>query len=256
MYNIYTSNIVNTTAGIIITDLSDHFGVFLIEQNTQKNAHTKIPEYKRIRKFNDSNMNIFRNSLGQHDFIDVFMSTCPDEAYDKSMQILKTTYDQAFPSHLIRLTKKDYKRDPWITHGLEKSAKTKQKLYKNKLRNPTQSNIERYKAYNRIYNKVKRLKKKYYEDKINDNKSNIKETWKIIKQLITKTNNKLSYPDHFKFNNKLVSDKNEISELFNDFFCKYWKKTLTTQYQKEEKHTINICRLMFETQCTYPQHTP
>ena len=159
--NIYTSNIVNTsTSGIIITDLSDHFGVFLIEQNTQKNAHTKIPEYKRIRKFNDSNMNIFRNSLGQHDFRDVFMSTCPDEAYDKFMQILKTTYDQAFPSHLIRLTKKDYKRDPWITHGLEKSAKTKQKLYKNKLRNPNQSNIERYKAYNRIYNKVKRLLKK------------------------------------------------------------------------------------------------
>ena len=63
--NIYTSNIVNTsTSGIIITDLSDHFGVFLIEQNTQKNAHTIIPEYKRIRKFNDSNMNIFRNSLG------------------------------------------------------------------------------------------------------------------------------------------------------------------------------------------------
>ena len=73
---------------------------------------------------------------------------------------------------------------------------------------------------------MKRLiKKKYYEDKINDkNKSNIKETWKIIKQLITKTNNKLSYTDHFKFNNKLVSDKDEISELFNDFFCKYWKK--------------------------------
>ena len=78
IYNIYTSNIVNTsTSGIIVTDLSDHFGVFLIEQNTQKNAHTKIPEYKRIRKFNDSNMNFFRNSLGQHDFIDVFMSTCP-----------------------------------------------------------------------------------------------------------------------------------------------------------------------------------
>ena len=68
------------------------------------------------------------------------------------------------------------------------------------------------------------LKTKYYEDKINDNKSNIKETWKIIKQLITKTNNKLYYPDHFKFNNKLVSEKDQISELFNDFFGKYWKK--------------------------------
>ena len=34
------------------------------------------------------------------------------------------------------------------------------------------------------------------------------------------------------------------------------EKTLTTQYQEQEKHSINICRLMFETQCTYPPTDP
>jgi hypothetical protein len=47
-----------------------------------------------------------------------------------------------------------------MSKGLQKSAKTKSKLFSKKMRNPSQYNVEKFKAFNTIFNKCKKGAKK------------------------------------------------------------------------------------------------
>jgi len=65
-------------------------------------------------------------------------------------------------------------RKPWITHGLAKSCRTKDKLYKNFIKHPTENNKFKYTNYR---NKLKSLLKKrelvFYKDKFNQYKKTL-----------------------------------------------------------------------------------
>ena len=70
------------------------------------------------------------------------------------------------------------KLDPWITHGILQSAKTKTKLLRNTLNKPNPLNIESYKTYCKYFNKIKRKAKfQYYRDMFSNTKNDIKKTY-------------------------------------------------------------------------------
>ena len=49
-------------------------------------------------------------------------------------------------------------------------------------------------------------------------KANVKETWKIINEVINKRKNKPTYPEYFIKYNKRISKKDDIANGFNNFF--------------------------------------
>ena len=49
-------------------------------------------------------------------------------------------------------------------------------------------------------------------------KTNVKETWKILNNAIKKPYNKPTYPEYFIKNNKRISNKKDIANGFNNFF--------------------------------------
>ena len=49
-------------------------------------------------------------------------------------------------------------------------------------------------------------------------KANVKETWKILNEVINKHKNKPTYPEYFIKNNKRISKKDDIANGFNNFF--------------------------------------
>ena len=49
----------------------------------------------------------------------------------------------------------------------------------------------------------------------------MKNTWRIIKEALSKLKNKKKFPDQFKFEGKLITDKYVIANNFNDFIYKY-----------------------------------
>ena len=53
-----------------------------------------------------------------------------NKAYDKFLKIFSSLYDISFPDVKIKVKIKSFVR-PWITKGLLKSSKRKQKLYRN-----------------------------------------------------------------------------------------------------------------------------
>ena len=74
----------------------------------------------------------------------------------------------------IRLKTKHI-QSPWITKGIAKSSKTKQKLYEKFLKHCTRETELAYKSYENLFESLKKkAKKKYYSEKISRYKNDAK----------------------------------------------------------------------------------
>jgi len=117
----------------------------------------------------------FRESLSVIDFSYISSLQCPNLAYIEFMNMYQTEFEKAFPLRIERKKDKFTKREPLLCKGLLTSSRKKYALFKNKLSNPTENNIIKYKNYNRIYNKLMRTAKtQYYSQLIEENKFNMK----------------------------------------------------------------------------------
>ena len=67
---------------------------------------------------------------------------------------------------------------PWISLGLLKSIKKKNKLYKQYLSNPSNHSEVHYKRYkNKLIHSLRVAKRLYCDKKLEESKSNVKATW-------------------------------------------------------------------------------
>lgn len=74
---------------------------------------------------------------------------------------------------------------PWLTQGLLKSIKRKQKMYKLHFLSKNSRKIKQCKQYYNLLNKIKaKAKDKYYNKYFQLYKENLKETWKLIGAII------------------------------------------------------------------------
>ena len=111
--------------------------------------------------------------------------------------------------------------DPWMSKGLQRSLKKKQKLYDKFLKNRIDQNKRRYKDYKSFFgNSPKEKSKKiFYKKKLADCKNNKKKIWDTIKEVIGKS--KLIYsglPKMMAIDGCEVFDQNKIAHSFNKFF--------------------------------------
>jgi hypothetical protein len=207
----------SSTSGIIINDVADHFAIFYISTSTLNNTKSQI---KQTRLVTEQNIAIFKSHLANIDFASVMHATCPNEAYDTFFNLYKQSFNQSFPLRNFTISQKAIKREQWMTSGLVISSRNKSRLYTKKLKKPTEDNINAYKTYVKIFNKLKRRAKIiYFKTSIDENKHNTKQLWKILKQAIGKENNKSNFPHSFIVENETVSDEDAIAKGFNTFFA-------------------------------------
>ena len=77
-----------------------------------------------------------------------------NEIYDTFLKILTDIYDANFPIHEYILKDKDIK-SPWISKGLKKSSKTKQRLCIKFIKSKTLEDESKYKNYNSLFEKLR-----------------------------------------------------------------------------------------------------
>ena len=105
-----------------------------------------------------------------------------------------------------------------------------------KIEHPTYMHISKYKQYNNIYNKLKRIMKiKYYSNFLEYNKYNMKKTWEILQRAIGKQHNKSNFPQTFKIENEQITDQVKIAESFNKYFSSIDIKS-SENVPKSNKH--------------------
>ena len=170
------------------------------------------------REINDKTLTELNNKLKEQTWSEILESRDTDDAYDNFINIIQGIYNRACPLKKVKYKTRNNK--PWVTKGLANAFKKQKCLYKQFLKNRSPKNERKYKIYkNKLVNIKRFCEKKYYSDLLENNKNNIKETWKILNTIINKKTKSSAYPEHFTDSNgRIISDKKRAANEFNNFF--------------------------------------
>ena len=204
---------------IFKADISDHFPICFLLQSTMPKIENKVTYItKRITKHDA--IEKFNQDLYKTFWDDIIKNKNPNEAYNMFLQKVKVLYDQYFPKQYIKIKEKDL-RSPWITRGITKSSKHKQKLYSKFLKNRNNQNEYEYKNYKKLFQSIKKqAKRHYFSSLVIKYKNNIKKTWYVIKEAIGKTrcNNQTIFPKKVLIDEKIITNPKIIAGTFSNFF--------------------------------------
>ena len=108
----------------------------------------------------------------------------------------------------------------WVFFRLQCKIKIRlNKLYVKSIKHDTAFNkLEYSKFKSSLQRQIKIREKEYYNELIEKNKSNMKKTWDVIKNVIGKKKKSLRYTE-FMVGGKLTDDGNVIANKFNDYFA-------------------------------------
>ena len=121
-------------------------------------------------------------------------------SYNIFLEKFYKLYNEASPLTTIRNAESKRLNKPWLTKGIQKSLKTKNKLYRLLLKQPSVQNKSNYKKYRNKLNHIIRIaKKSHYKVKFEQAQKNIKNMWKTINKTINKTKVKSRLPSKFKY---------------------------------------------------------
>ena len=214
--NIFTNDIVggnNNLSGILYTDISDHFPIFLIDGSNSVSTQESV--IKR-RSYSEQNLDQFILALNNKGWDHVLLNSDVHQAYTLFQNDFRDIYERCFP---IKTIKPGYKtRKPWLSNGIKKAIKVKNKLYQKSKKSMDPEHEKTYKKYRNKLNKIiGEAERAHYQKLINDNKDNLKKSWQILKDVINKkkSNNSCS---RFVIDNNISTDKIRIAESFNKFF--------------------------------------
>ena len=187
--HIYTNdNVSQIIPGICTSDISDHFPTFI---KIQRKCYwdKKMPKYVRDTKsFIEKDFLIdleikMNEELGKH-------ANAVDNV-DTGFLIFNKTFNEVLNLHapLRRESRNDkrHRLNPWITKGIRKCIKNKDRLYRKAILRKRQENFGEYKKYRNALNRlIDKAKKRYYERRLYHNQNNTIMQWKIINEIVSK----------------------------------------------------------------------
>ena len=206
------------TGGSIYFDISDHLPIFIVIKQTDFPFNVKNNnEAKMKRKENVNTIRALNNDLSQETWEDVLDTNDTNAAYEILSNKLTYYYNKNIP--LVKIKENKQKEHPWITSGIIQSIKTRNRLYKTYLRNPSLNNQEKYKKYrNRLTSIIRLSRKMYFTNKLEENRNNASSMWRVIGNLIGNKRN-TTKNDHFVDDNgQNINDPREIADQFNSYF--------------------------------------
>ena len=146
---------------------------------------TALQGYTQLYATIHSELNIsnFLEEVDCIDWLNIDGYNDPKICYSKFLERYTKAYETHFP--LKKLKRRLHFRKPWISQGLLKSVKQKNKLYKQYISNPSLWNEAKYKTYkNKLNHSLRIAKRLYYDKRLSDSKSNIRATWRLLNEVL------------------------------------------------------------------------
>ena len=174
------------SSGNLFEKISDHVPNFVIIENLS--ALKKEKSKVRIRDMKNFNENNFINELKNLKLEEV-LKTIPDLNMKCEYFHNKILYLIDKNAPMRDATKKENKRNhkPWITSGILKSIKQKNKLLKTFLKIKDNFYYCRYKFYrDQINHLIRSEKRKYYDKFFKDNLDDSKKIWQQVNKIINR----------------------------------------------------------------------
>ncbi len=148
----------------------------------------------------------------------------PNNSFNILHHVIQNAKAKHMPTKFIKYDKYKHKRSKWITSGIIKSIQYRDNLYK-KLKRTNHNSIQlaihktNLDAYNNILKKSIRLaKRNYYQTIFSKFNDDIRCTWKIINEILSRTKRRKTFPLFFKDGDNIVTNKELIANKFNSIF--------------------------------------
>ena len=142
-----------------------------------------------------------------------------NEKVQEAINTLNKTVDKHAPIKLASQSKQRQLNMPWLSKGILKSVKRKQKMYRTHFLRKDLQKIGEYKHYAAILSHLKnKSKTEYYNMQFAKYKDNLKQTWKLIGTLVKRKTKGQTFPTRITHNNRTFTQEKDIAELFNNFF--------------------------------------
>jgi maleate cis-trans isomerase len=120
------------------------------------------PKNSKARKFTPDNINKFKQNLQTQTWDSVLSCNNVNDSYDLFWDIFKLFFDLNFPLKGCKHNKNLHKLNGFMTKGLMTSRLKKLNLQKLAVQTPTVENVNKFKMYRNLYNKILRISKKTY----------------------------------------------------------------------------------------------
>ena len=218
-------------SGIFFCDISDHLPCFISLKYPKSVESNKRP---KIRLFGEKNSLKFKTLLTEFEWDNTYQNST--DCFDRFFKQIKIFFEEAFP--LVTLSRKRSHDKPWITNSLKISISQNHKLYKKYLKQSSEHAKHTYLQYNKILKKcLKSAETMYYHKLFDDKKNATVNVWKTLGPLINPSKyKKKTTINKIKENDKYITNKTEISEALNRYFCNVGKH-LQEQILNEEDNS-------------------
>ena len=229
----------------MLTDISDHYPYFIFVNVCQK--VNKPPRLVKKRLDSDKAIEDMLTDMNECDIskkLNNDLSSDPNSNYDILHDHIAQMKDKHLPYKFEKFHKHKHKNNKWISFGIIRSIKTRDALYlKFKRCNKQSSEYNTLKNNLHVFNcilkkTIREAKIKHYDKLFTQYKGDIKKTWQTISDIICKSNTKRITLDKIIVDSKVIKDKEEICNKFNEFFANIGPK-LATQIKPASNKTFD-----------------
>jgi len=148
----------------------------------------------------------------------------PNENFDEFVTVFQSTIDDCCKLKVPKTTKRNLVNNPWFSQGIGIAVEKRHTLFKEwdstiTKKNPDGNPLlkEKFKSYRYHLKKViKAAKQGYHHQQFEENKGDMKKTWKLINEIRGKKCR--SIKPIFKIDNELIENRRVIANKFNEYF--------------------------------------
>ena len=220
-----TDNSMDTTAGVLLNQISDHQSCFL--SLDYLNINRKSSKFIQVNRNDHNSLFNFKCEVSNQCTLDKFnldIQGNPSHNFSILNNIIMSAIKKHLPSKIVRYNKYKHKKTKWVTDGIIRSIKMRDQLYA-ELKNLdiTDNEFDRRKETLREYNRILKLsirnaKKLYYHSCFNKYRDDVKKTWQTINNLIKSKETDNDKKASIIIDDIELFDENEIADKFNNFF--------------------------------------
>ena len=102
---------VSNSAGVLVSDISDHFITFSILKSKNR---TSTPKTFSYRDFSQNNINLFKNNLSNINWNSLYFLTVADDAFNSFWDLFNTVFELHFPWITKKFNKNIHKLQPFM----------------------------------------------------------------------------------------------------------------------------------------------
>jgi hypothetical protein len=219
--NIFTNSVDHIIeSAIIMVDISDHLPIITWILN-KPYQNRKVVGVEMVREVNHLTTDHFKDLLMNTDWSpthELCLQNDANSAYDSFTKTIVHNYNLAFPLRPKQISKRNSFLHPWMTKGLLRAIRRKEKLYIAYIRCPSSENKKKFTEYRNKFKVIRnKLEINYYTNEFVKYNNDVKKTWRVIKSL-TKTEKTSTELKELILNNGTINDPLSMANHFNSYF--------------------------------------